>query len=90
LQTAFSFAAQAEALPTTGRAIQLVAMAGVCIALGMLRFSHGVLVVLNWQAMPVYSGAVVGTGVALLLFAAIPFSWMEAVAHRLDSGRRRG
>jgi hypothetical protein len=37
--------------------------------------------------MPVYSGAVLGTGGALILLAAIPFSWIEGVFRWLDSDR---
>jgi hypothetical protein len=45
--------------------------------------------IVNWQAMPIYSGAVIATGAALIVLAMIPFSWIESVAHWLDSDRRR-
>jgi hypothetical protein len=39
--------------------------------------------------MPMYSGALIAMGAALILLAMIPFSWIETVAHWLDSDRRR-
>jgi len=65
--------------------LQLGASGAVFLALGLFRFSHGIHLVVNWQAMPIYSGAVLGTGALLTLLAVIPFSWLEAVFHWLDS-----
>jgi hypothetical protein len=67
----------------------LVAWGGAVLALGLLRFSHGVLFIVNWQAMPIYSGAVIFTGVMLIVLAMIPFSWIDTVARWLNSDRRR-
>jgi hypothetical protein len=69
--------------------LTLVAMGAVCLALGLFRLSRGVLFVVNWHAMPMYSGAVIAMGSALILLAMIPLSWLETVFHWLDSDRRR-
>jgi len=61
------------------------------------RFSRlGRLTVLGWrpfhcqlQAMPIYSGAVIATGAALIVLAMIPLSWLEIVARWLNPDRRR-
>jgi hypothetical protein len=69
--------------------LQLVACAVPFLALGIVRLSHGIHVVLNCQAMPMYSAALVGTGLTFLLLAIIPFSWLDRIAQRLDTGRRK-
>ena len=61
----------------------------VLLAFGLLRFSRGVIFILNWQAMPIYSGALIATGAVLIVLAMIPFSLIETVAHWLNSDRRR-
>jgi len=67
----------------------LVAWGAVFLALGVLRFSDGVLFIVNWQAMPIYSGAVIATGAVLIVLAMIPLSWLEIVARWLNPDRRR-
>ena len=67
----------------------LVAWGAVFLAVGLLRFSDGVLFIVNWQAMPIYSGAVMVTGAVLIVLAMIPVSWVETVFHWLGSDRRR-
>jgi len=65
--------------------LQFAAWGAGFLTLGIFRFSHGIHLVANWQAMPMYSGAVLGTGGLLILLALTPFSWLEAVFHWLDS-----
>jgi hypothetical protein len=67
----------------------LVLWGVVLLALGLLRFSDGVLFIINWQSMPIYAGALIATGAGLIMLAMIPFSWVETVFHWLDSDRRR-
>jgi hypothetical protein len=67
----------------------LVAWGAVFLAFGLLRFSQGVLFIVNWQAMPIYSGALISTGAVLIVLALIPFSWVETVAHWFNSDRRK-
>jgi hypothetical protein len=67
----------------------LVAMGAICLALGLFRMSRGVLFAINRHAVPMYSGAVIAMGAALIVLAMIPLSWLEIVARWLDSDRRR-
>ena len=78
-------------VPASGMKLrfQLIAWAVVFLGSGIFRLSRGVLLVVNWQAMPVYSGAVIGIGVALVLVALIPFFWIEVIFRWLDSDRHR-
>jgi hypothetical protein len=62
----------------------LLTFGGVFLAFGLFRFSHGVLFIVNWQAMPVYSGGVIATGTVLIVLAMIPSAWIEPVVHWLS------
>jgi hypothetical protein len=65
--------------------LQIAACAAIFLSLGLFRLSGGVVYVINWDTMPVFSGALITTGVALILLAACPFSWIEKIAHRRAS-----
>jgi hypothetical protein len=54
---------------------------------GFFRLAHGVLVVINWRYQPIYSGALVGSGVLVVLMVLIPLAWLEWVVAR-GVGRR--
>ena len=67
--------------------LQLAGLGILALCIGAFRLSHGVLSIINYYAMPMYSGAAIGLGVSLVLFAVLPLSWIETVAHWLDSRR---
>src|ERR1035438_3115251 len=59
-----------------GLRLQLIGVAAICMYLGLVHSPHRIGYV-NWYAMPIYYVALVQLAVLLILFALIPFSWLE-------------
>ena len=69
--------------------ICLIALGSLCLAVGFskVRFSRGAVLIFDWNGFP-YLGEVIALGLILIALAAIPFSWIENLARRLDSRDR--
>src|SRR5271154_6739812 len=70
-----------------GLRLQLLGGAAICLYLGLVHSPHRIGPV-NWYAMPIYYLALDQLAVLLILFALIPFSWLEKPARWLSSDRK--
>jgi hypothetical protein len=67
--------------------LQLIGVAAICLYLGLVHSPYRIGYV-NWYAMPIYYLALDQLAVLLVLFALIPFSWLEKPARWLLSDRK--
>jgi protein-S-isoprenylcysteine O-methyltransferase Ste14 len=72
-----------RAAPLVKTRIQLVALGVLVLLVSMFVWSRGLPVPYDIRIAPV--GAFFALGVLLIMLAAIPFSWIDRIAKRLDS-----
>ena len=67
--------------------LQLIGVAAICLYLGLVHSPHRIGYV-NWYTMPIYYVALVQLAILLILFALIPFSWLERTTRWLWLDRK--